>query len=51
MNLPNKLSLSRICMIPLFIVAYFLPPFSFSAYIAIGIFALCCFTDFFWTDI
>ncbi len=45
MNLPNKLSLSRICMIPLFIVAYFLP-FSFSAYIAIGIFALCCFTDF-----
>lgn len=45
MNIPNRLSLSRICMIPLFIVAYFLP-FEWGAYVAIGIFALCCFTDF-----
>ena len=45
MNIPNRLSLSRICMIPLFIAAYFLP-FEWGAYVAIGIFALCCFTDF-----
>lgn len=45
MNIPNRLSLSRICMIPLFIAAYFLP-FEWGAYVAIGIFVLCCFTDF-----
>ena len=45
MTLPNKLSILRICMVPLFIVAYFLP-FSWGAYVAVGIFVLAAFTDF-----
>lgn len=45
MNLPNKLSTIRICMVPLFVVAYFLP-FWWSAFVATGLFALAAFTDF-----
>lgn len=45
MNVPNSLSLARICMIPLFVAAYFLP-YEWGTYLAIVIFALCCFTDF-----
>lgn len=45
MNLPNRLTVLRICMIPLFIAAYFLP-FFWGAYVAVGIFALAAFTDF-----
>ena len=45
MTLPNKLSTLRICMVPLFIVAYFLP-FSWGAFVAVGIFILAAFTDF-----
>ena len=45
MNLPNKLTVLRICMIPLFIVAYFLP-FSWAPWVAVGIFVLAAFTDF-----
>lgn len=45
MNIPNRLSLLRICMIPLFIAAYFLP-YEWGAYVAIGIFVLAAFTDF-----
>ncbi|MCM1289088.1 MAG: CDP-alcohol phosphatidyltransferase family protein [Corallococcus sp.] len=45
MNLPNKLTILRICMIPLFIAAYFLP-FSWAPWVAVGIFVLAAFTDF-----
>ena len=45
MNLPNKLTVLRICMIPLFIAAYFLP-FFWGGYVAVGIFVLAAFTDF-----
>ena len=45
MTLPNKLSTLRICMVPLFIAAYFLP-YSWGAFVAVGIFALAAFTDF-----
>lgn len=45
MNLPNKLSILRIVMVPLFIVAYFLP-FTWSPYVALGIFVLAALTDF-----
>jgi len=45
MNIPNSLSLTRICLIPLFIAAYFLP-FEWGIPVAIAIFLLCCFTDF-----
>lgn len=44
MNLPNKLSILRIVMVPLFIVAYFLP-FTWSPYLALGIFVLAALTD------
>ena len=45
MTLPNKLSILRICMVPLFIVAYFLP-FTWGAFVAVGIFVLAAVTDF-----
>ena len=45
MNIPNKLSTLRICMVPIFVAAYFLP-FSWGAYVAVGIFVLAAFTDF-----
>lgn len=45
MNLPNRLSLLRIIMIPLFIASYFLP-YDWGAYVAIGFFILAAFTDF-----
>ena len=47
MNLPNKISLTRICMIPVFVVAFFLDgilPFNYG--IAAIIFALAACTDF-----
>lgn len=47
MNLPNKISLSRICLIPVFVVAFFLEgvlPYNFL--IAAVIFAVAAFTDF-----
>lgn len=45
MNIPNSLSLARICMIPLFVAAYFLP-YNWGVIVAIAIFIICCFTDF-----
>ena len=45
MNLPNKLSLLRICMVPLFVAAYFLP-YYWGAFIAVGLFLLAAATDF-----
>lgn len=45
MNLPNRLTILRICMIPLFVVAYFLP-FSWAPFVAVAIFVLAAFTDF-----
>ncbi len=45
MNLPNKLSLARIFMIPVFIALYFLP-YAFAPYAALAVFVLAAFTDF-----
>ena len=45
MNLPNRLSLMRICLVPLFVVAYFLPYF-WGAYVAVGLFIIAAATDF-----
>ena len=45
MNIPNSLSLARICLIPFFVAAYFLP-YEWGVYVAIAIFLICCFTDF-----
>ena len=44
MNLPNKLSILRIIMVPLFVVAYFLP-FDWAPLVALGIFILAALTD------
>lgn len=47
MNLPNKISLTRICMIPVFVLVFFLDgilPFNYG--IAAIIFAVAAFTDF-----
>ena len=45
MNLPNKLSILRICLIPLFVVAYFLP-YYWGSFVAVAIFVIAAFTDF-----
>lgn len=45
MNLPNKLSTLRICMVPLFVAAYFLP-YYWGAFVAVGLFVIAAFTDF-----
>ncbi len=45
MNLPNKLTVLRICMIPLFLVAYLLP-YDWAPIVAVGIFVLAASTDF-----
>lgn len=45
MNLPNKLSTLRICLVPLFVAAYFLP-YWWSAFVATGVFVVAAFTDF-----
>ena len=46
MNLPNKLTLTRIIMIPIFVVFYYLTAIRGNFYISAGIFALAAFTDF-----
>ena len=46
MNLPTKLTLSRIIMIPLFVAAYYITAIKGNFYISAGIFALAAVTDF-----
>ena len=46
MNLPNKLTISRIVMIPLFVVAFYLTQIPVNFYISAGIFAIAAGTDF-----
>lgn len=46
MNLPNKLTLSRIILIPFFIAAFY-APFTCHYFVALGIFAIASVTDFF----
>lgn len=45
MNLPNRLTILRICMIPVFVAAYFLP-FSWAPIVAVAVFVLAACTDF-----
>ncbi|MBE5806726.1 MAG: CDP-diacylglycerol--glycerol-3-phosphate 3-phosphatidyltransferase [Clostridiales bacterium] len=44
MNLPNKLSMLRVCMIPVF-MAFALRPEPWAQYAAVGVFALASLTD------
>ena len=46
MNLPNKLTLTRILMIPLFVAVFFIDAIPFNYVFSAGIFALAAFTDF-----
>lgn len=46
MNLPNRLTLVRIIMIPVFVAAYYLTVLPYNFAIAAGNFALAAFTDF-----
>ncbi len=47
MNVPNRLTILRVCMIPLFVVAMLWESFPYSDYIAGAIFIAACVTDFF----
>lgn len=47
LSLPNWLTLTRIMLIPIFIITFYLP-FSFAKGLSAAIFALACFTD--WLD-
>lgn len=46
MNLPNKLTLLRIIMIPIFVAAYFITAIPYNYLLSAVIFALAAFTDF-----
>ena len=46
MNLPNKLSILRIFLIPLMIAVFYIPQIPYNYAISAGIFALSAFTDF-----
>ena len=45
MNLPNKISVARICMIPVFVLFFFLDAIPYNHVIAAVIFALAALTD------
>ena len=46
MNLPNKISITRICLIPVFVVAFYLTVIPYNFIIAAVIFTIAAFTDF-----
>ena len=46
MNLPNKISLTRICMIPVFVLVFFLKAIPYNYLIAGAIFLIAALTDF-----
>lgn len=47
MNLPNKLTMLRLILIPFFITAFYLGFFTGHYFVALGIFAIASITDFF----
>lgn len=50
MNVPNRLTILRVAMIPLFVIAMLWQQLPYSDYIAGGLFIAACITDFL-TDI
>ena len=46
MNLPNKLTVSRLILIPVFVVFFFIEAIPFNYLISLGVFAIAAFTDF-----
>jgi CDP-diacylglycerol---glycerol-3-phosphate 3-phosphatidyltransferase len=45
MNLPNKITIARVFMIPLFLVIFLMPSIPYNNYIAAAIFIIACLTD------
>ena len=45
MNLPNKITLFRVCMIPIFLIFMLVPSIPYSNYIAVAIFIIACLSD------
>ncbi|MBO5067115.1 MAG: CDP-alcohol phosphatidyltransferase family protein, partial [Clostridia bacterium] len=46
MNLPNKLTIIRIILIPIFVAVFYIPQIPYNYVISAFIFALAAFTDF-----
>ncbi len=45
MNLPNKITVFRVCLIPVFLVFMLIPQITYGRYIAAGIFIIAALTD------
>lgn len=45
MNLPNKITIFRVCMIPVFLVFMLVPGIAYGNYIATAVFAIACASD------
>lgn len=45
MNLPNKITIFRVCMIPVFLIFMLVPNIPYGNYIAVAVFAIACLSD------
>ncbi len=45
MNLPNKITIARVFMIPIFLIIYLVPGIPYGNYIAAAVFIVACLTD------
>jgi len=48
MNLPNRITMARICLVPIFLIVTYVLPDSYARFVAVGIFLLASMTD--WLD-